>query len=147
MIPILANRLEEILNRYKELESELSNTAISTELRINLSREHNELSPIVNSINELKKCQSEIDGVNEILNNNNTDSLLREEALKEHTKLKKLLIELNDKTQKILIPKDPDDNRDAIIEIRAGTGGDEAALFGTNLLKICLLYTSDAADE
>jgi len=141
MIPILANRLEEILNRYKELESELSNTAISTELRINLSREHNELSPIVNSINELKKCQSEIDGVNEILNNNNTDSLLREEALKEHTKLKKLLIELNDKTQKILIPKDPDDNRDAIIEIRAGTGGDEAALFGTNLLKMYTRYS------
>ena len=90
MIPILENRLEEILNRHKELESELSNTSISTELRMNLSKEHNELSPIVNSINELKKCQSEIDGVDEILNNNNTDSLLKEEALKELSKLKKL---------------------------------------------------------
>ena len=77
MIPILENRLEEILNRHKELEFELSNTSISTELRMNLSKEHNELSPIVNSINELKKCQSEIDGVDEILNNNNTDSLLK----------------------------------------------------------------------
>ena len=141
MIPILENRLGEILNRYKELESELSNTSISTELRINLSKEHNELSPIVNSINELKKCQSEIDGVDEILNNNNTDSLLKEEALKELSKLKKLLIELNYKTQKLLIPKDPDDNRDAIIEIRAGTGGDEAALFGTNLLKMYTRYS------
>ena len=63
---------------------------------MNLSKEHNELSPIVNSINELKKCQSEIDGVDEILNNNNTDSLLKEEALKELSKLKKLLIELRD---------------------------------------------------
>jgi len=141
MIPILEKRLEEILNRFSELESELSNTSLSNEIRINLSKEHNELNPIVLSINELKKCKNEIEGVNEILNNDNTDSLLREEATKELSKLKKLLPELSNKTQKLLVPKDPDDNRDAIIEIRAGTGGDEAALFGTNLLKMYTRYS------
>ena len=69
MIPILEKRLEEILNRFSELESELSNTSLSNEIRINLSKEHNELNPIVLSINELKKCKNEIEGVDEILNN------------------------------------------------------------------------------
>ena len=59
MIPILEKRLEEILNRFSELESELSNTSLSNEIRINLSKEHNELNPIVLSINELKKCKNE----------------------------------------------------------------------------------------
>ena len=136
MIPILANRLEEISNRFKELESQLSDTSLSTEKRMKYSIEHGELSPIVDSITELKKCQNEISGVNEILTNNHTDPLLREEAQKELNKLKKILLELSNKTQKLLIPKDPDDNRNAIIEIRAGTGGDEASLFGTNLLRM-----------
>ena len=141
MIPILQKRLEEIHIRFKELESQLSDISISTETRMDLSKEHTELSPVVDSINELKKCQDEIFGVNEILNNNSTDALLREEAQKELIKLKKLLSILSNNTQKLLMPKDPDDNRDVIIEIRAGTGGDEAALFANRLLKMYTKYS------
>jgi peptide chain release factor 1 len=105
-----------------------------------LSKEHSDLAPIVFAINELRSCQQEIDGVQEILNDKNTDSLLREEALRELDNLKKSIQNYSEKTQKLLIPKDPDDNRNAIIEIRAGTGGDEAALFGSNLFKMYIRY-------
>ena len=140
MIPVLKNRLEEIINKFSEIESQLSDNEIDINIRMSLSKEHAELSPVVLSINELKDCQKEIEGVQEILNDKDTDQLLREEALKEFDNLKNDLERLNQKTQKLLIPKDPDDNRDAILEIRAGTGGDEAALFGNNLLKMYSRY-------
>ena len=134
MTPVLKNRLEEIINKYSEIESKLLDNDMNMDIRLNLSKEHSDLVPIVLAINELKSCEEEIDGVREILNDKDTDSSLRKEALKELDNLKKSLEIFTEKTQKLLIPKDPDDNRNAIIEIRAGTGGDEAALFGSNLL-------------
>ena len=140
MIPILKNRLEEIINKYSEIESKLLDNNININIRLNLTKEHSDLTPIVLAINELKSCEREIDGVQEILDDKDTDSLIREEALKEYDNLKKSLEIFTKKTQKLLIPKDPDDNRNAIIEIRAGTGGDEAALFGNNLLKMYIRF-------
>ena len=140
MIPVLKNRLEEIINKYSEIESKLLDNDINMDIRLNLSKEHSDLVPIVLAINELNSCEEEINGVQEILNDKDTDSSLRKEALKELDNLKKSLEIFTEKTQKLLIPKDPDDNRNAIIEIRAGTGGDEAALFGSNLLKMYLRY-------
>ena len=140
MIPVLKNRLEEILNKYSEIESKLLDSDININIRLNLTKEHSDLAPIIIAINELQSCEKEIEGVQEILNDKDTDSSLREEALKELDNLKKSLQSFTQKTQKLLIPKDPDDNRNAIIEIRAGTGGDEAALFGGNLLKMYIRY-------
>jgi peptide chain release factor 1 len=140
MIPVLKNRLEEILNQYSEIESKLLDSDININIRLNLTKEHSDLAPIITAINELQSCEKEMEGVQEILNDKDTDSLLREEALKELDNLKKTLQNFTQKTQKLLIPKDPDDNRNAIIEIRAGTGGDEAALFGSNLLKMYIRY-------
>ena len=140
MIPVLKNRLQEILNKYSEIESKLLDSNINIDIRLNLTKEHSELAPIIIAINELQSCEKEIGGVQEILNDKDTDASLREEALKELDNLKKQLQNFTQKTQKLLIPKDPDDNRNAIIEIRAGTGGDEAALFGGNLLKMYIRY-------
>jgi len=141
MIPILKNRLEEIQNKYSEIEAKLLDTSINSDQRLSLSKEHAELSPIVQSINDLNSCIKEIADVNEILNENNLDNSIKQEAIKELNDLKKKLDTLSNKTQKLLIPKDPDDNRDAIIEIRAGTGGDEAALFGSNLLRMYIRFS------
>ena len=113
MIPVLKNRLEEIINKFSEIESQLSDNEIDINIRMNLSKEHAELSPIVSAINELKSCQKEIDGVQEILDDKDTDPLLRDEALNEFNRLKKKLESLSQNTQKLLIPKDPDDNRNA----------------------------------
>ena len=140
MIPVLKNRLEEIQNKFLEIESKLLDTAIDPKQRLILSKEHAELSPIVESINSFNTCIKEIKDVNEILEEENLDQSLKQEALKELNNLKKNLDIISEKTQKLLIPKDPDDNRDAIIEIRAGTGGDEAALFGSNLLRMYIRF-------
>ena len=140
MIPVLKNRLEEILNKYSEIESKLLDSDINIDIRLSLTKEHSDLSPIITAINELQSCETEIEGVKEILDDKDIDSSLREEALKELDSLKKSLQKCTEITQKLLIPKDPDDNRNAIIEIRAGTGGDEAALFGSNLLKMYVRY-------
>ena len=140
MIPVLKNRLEEILNKYSEIESKLLDIDINIDIRLSLTKEHSDLSPVIIAINELQSCETEIEGVKEILDDKDIDSSLREEALKELDSLKKSLQKCTEITQKLLIPKDPDDNRNAIIEIRAGTGGDEAALFGSNLLKMYIRY-------
>ena len=140
MIPILENRLEEIQNKYLEIENKLLDNTIDSNERLKLSKEHAELSPIVESINSLKACEKEINDVNEILAEEKLDNAIKQEALSELQNLKTNLNILSEKTQKLLIPKDPDDNRDAIIEIRAGTGGDEAALFGSNLLRMYVKY-------
>ena len=141
MIPILENRLEEIQNKYLEIENKLLDSSIDANIRLKLSKEHAELSPIVESINSLKACEKEINDVNEILAEEKLEHAIKQEALTELQNLKTNLNILTEKTQKLLIPKDPDDNRDAIIEIRAGTGGDEAALFGSNLLRMYVKYS------
>ena len=123
MIPVLKNRLEEILNKYSEIESKLLDIDINIDIRLSLTKEHSDLSPVIIAINELQSCETEIEGVKEILDDKDIDSSLREEALKELDSLKKSLQKCTEITQKLLIPKDPDDNRNAIIEIRAGTGG------------------------
>ena len=99
MIPVLKNRLEEIINKYSEIESKLLDNDININIRLNLTKEHSDLAPIVLAINELKSCELEIDGVQEILDDKDTDSLIREEALKEFDNLKKSLEIFTKKTK------------------------------------------------
>ena len=141
MIPFIKNRLEEIQNKFLEIESKLLDTTIDSKQRLILSKEHAELTPIVESINIFNSCLKEIEDVNEILEEKDLDPSLKQEAIKELNNLNNNLDIISEKTQKLLIPKDPDDNRDAIIEIRAGTGGDEAALFGSNLLRMYIRFS------
>ena len=103
MIPVLKNRLEEIINKFSEIESQLSDNEIDVDFRLNLSKEHAELSPIVLSINELKSSQKELEGVQEILDDEDTDASLREEALKEFNNLKKKLENLKNKRKHVEI--------------------------------------------
>ena len=91
MIPILKNRLEEIQNKYSEIEAKLLDTSINSDQRLSLSKEHAELSPIVQSINDLNSCIKEIADVNEILNENNLDNSIKQEAIKELNDLKQEL--------------------------------------------------------
>ena len=67
MIPVLKNRLEEILNKYSEIESKLLDIDINIDIRLSLTKEHSDLSPVIIAINELQSCETEIEGVKEIL--------------------------------------------------------------------------------
>jgi peptide chain release factor 1 len=105
---------------------------------IRLNKEYAELSPLVDKIDEYQKCKKNIKELLELQNDN--DSLIRNEAEKElkssNLQLKNFEIDL----LKLLIPKDMNDEKNSILEIRAGTGGDEASLFAANLFNMYQKY-------
>jgi len=102
------------------------------------SREHAELQPLVEKIREYKKVISELDSTEDLLKSG--DNELKELARTELDDLKKREILLENELKLMLIPVDPRDKKNVILEIRAGTGGEEAALFGASLLRMYTKY-------
>jgi len=102
------------------------------------SREHAELQPLVEKIREYKKLLSDLENTEELLKSG--DSELKELAQAELDELKKERPLLENKLKLMLIPVDPRDTKNVILEIRAGTGGEEAALFGASLLRMYTKY-------
>ena len=128
-----------ILEKFKLIESSLNNmnNTDSNEL-IKLNREYSELRPIVEKIEEYNGLQKDILNLNELAKDNDLEiSKIAELELiekKEHTK------DLEQELLKLLIPKDKNDSKNSILEIRAGTGGDEASLFASDLLNMYQRY-------
>ena len=94
---------------------------------------------MVEKIKEYKKLNQELIGVDEIIDSNDED--LKKEALEEKSILNEKIISINEELKFMLIPKDESDEKNAIIEIRAGTGGEEAALFASDLLRMYTKYS------
>ena len=121
----LEEKLGSIKSRHEELSSLMSQGGLNGEQFAKLSMEYAELDPVVTAINELTKAKSEKNDLQELL----SDPEMKEMA---HAELRAIDTKIPDLEQKIrmaLIPKDEDDSKNAILEIRAGTGGDEAGLF------------------
>lgn len=136
----MLDKLEAIKARYEDLSMALSNPEIVSDNRkfTAMSKEYRNIEKIVNGYEDYKKLLNDIEFYKEALNGD--DAELRELAKAEAP-------ELDDKKEKIeayirqlLIPKDPQDEKNAIVEIRAGTGGDEASLFAGNLLRMYIKY-------
>ncbi|MDA8082907.1 MAG: peptide chain release factor 1 [Nitrospiraceae bacterium] len=102
------------------------------------SREHSDLQPLVEKIREYKKVIEDLDAAEEILRGGDTD--LKELAQAELDELKKQKPSLEEELKFMLLPVDPRDSRNVILEIRAGTGGEEAALFAANLFRMYTKY-------
>ena len=136
------NNLDQILNRHLELERKLLLNLSSKDFVIK-SKELASLGEIVERIKKYKKNISDIEEYKSIIENKDSDpdlkELAQEELLMNEKQLPQTLIEL----KVALLPKDEDDQKNAIIEIRAGTGGDEAALFAGDLLTMYLKYTEN----
>jgi peptide chain release factor 1 len=135
---MLLNKLESIEKRYHELETLVSSSQIMTdkERYIALSKEFAELKIIVAKFNEYKKVRSELDNLKAMTK----DKEVREMAEAEIIELEKKEQALSTDLEYLLLPRDPNDEKDIFIEIRAGTGGEEAALFGGQLLRMYLRY-------
>lgn len=131
------DKLEKVLERYEEIARKLSeqNTISNQEEFVRLSREYSELEDIVNSYRQYKKTQDEYENSKKILFESE-DADLKELAKDEIESLGKKLINLENEIKDYLIPKDPNDLKNAIFEIRAGTGGEEASLFAAELLRM-----------
>ena len=134
-------KLEAKEARFLSIEDQLSDPSVianQTKWRA-LSKEHAELSEIVQKFREYKEANKHCQELKDILGDNDMKELhdLAKEELKEATEE---IVCLEKEIRVLLIPKDPNDNRNVILEIRAGTGGDEAALFAADLIKMYLKF-------
>ena len=131
---IKAEELEKIISKYKKLEDQLNTSIDHREQYILASKEYSELRPIVEQINIFKGLNKEIDDLNQVIESG--DQELVDIAKKELSDAKNKYEESEKHLKYLLVPKDPLDQKDVILEIRAGTGGDEAALFAGDLFRM-----------
>ena len=138
----LDNQFKNILDKYNQIETKLNNSInIDSNELVKLNREYAELTPIVNKIFEFTKEKKEIYNLNNLIND--SDPEISKIAELELVDKKKLIKNLEDELLKLLIPKDENDKRNSILEIRAGTGGDEASLFAADLLNMYQRYADE----
>jgi peptide chain release factor 1 len=138
----MTEQLEAIKARFEQVGVALTNPAIinkQSEFQ-KLSKEYSQLEKIIKPFEEFKKVSSDYDFAKESLNSNDED--MRELAKMELPELEVKKADLEKELTKLLIPKDPQDDKNAVLEIRAGTGGDEASLFAGDLLDMYLRYAS-----
>ncbi|HEY2444268.1 MAG TPA: peptide chain release factor 1 [Rhizomicrobium sp.] len=137
MIP--ESKLMRLVDRYAALEAELASGAGGS-IYVKLSKEHAELSPVVEAINAYRQVERALQEAEALANDGTSDDELRVLAQEEQSALKQLFARLERELQLQLLPKDAADSSSAIVEIRAGTGGDEAALFASDLLRMYQRY-------
>ena len=134
------DQVEQLLGKYADLEKALSAGHGQEGDFVRLSKEYADMGPIVEVAQKLKSLRGEVAGLEEILADSEVDKEMRAiatEELKEHTEA---IPKIEQKLQVLLLPKDEADARNAILEVRAGTGGDEAAIFAADLMRMYQRY-------
>lgn len=134
-------KLEAIENTYEELTNQMMDPAvISDQARYTrIAKQHRELEPIVAKFREMKKISHDIDGTRELIRENE-DEEMRELAAFELPTLEESLSRVEEELKILLLPKDPNDEKNVILEVRAGTGGEEACLFAAEVLRMYQRY-------
>jgi peptide chain release factor 1 len=128
-------KLDALLARHKMVESELA-SGLAPEAYVKLSREFAELGPVIETIKAYRAVTSEIADLTTLLDDAATDAEMRTMAATEKPALEARLAALEQRIKVALIPKDAMDDRNVVLEIRAGTGGDEASLFAGDLFRM-----------
>ncbi len=135
------DRLDDLVRRYEELMLELNDPSIAndqTRFR-KLMKEQADLAPIVEAYKEYKKCKETVQDSLAILDEE-SDEEMKELAKEELNEAKARIEELEKQLKILLLPKDPNDDKNVIVEIRAGAGGDEAALFAYEIYRMYVHY-------
>ena len=134
----MKHKLENLILKYDELNKKLSAENITNDLNVfkKISKEHSDLSPIIETYTDYKKIIQNISEAKEML----SDPEMKEFAQEEIEQGKDKIEGLETKLQALLIPKDPNDDKNIFLEIRAGTGGDESALFAADLYRMYTRY-------
>ena len=132
-------RLDQILERHRDLSSLMSNCADAADF-VRMSKEFAELAPIVACIEELRAAESEAGDLAALMTDPDGDDDVKALAEEEFRELAARVPEIEKKLGVMLLPRDAADEKSAILEVRAGTGGDEAALFAMNLLRMYQRY-------
>ena len=135
------DKLEDLLIRYEEIMGELQEPdVVNDQSRFRkLMKEQNDLTPIVEAYKEYKNCKQNIEDSLSLLEEE-SDEEMKELAKEELSESKKRVEELEQELKILLLPKDPNDDKNVIVEIRAGAGGDEAALFAAEIYRMYVHY-------
>ncbi len=135
------DKLEDLLIRLEEILSELQEPDVANDQNRfrRLMKEQNDLTPIVEAYKEYKECKQTIEDSLQMLEEE-SDEELRELAKEELSAAKARVEELEHELKILLLPKDPNDDKNVVVEIRAGAGGDEAALFAAEIYRMYLHY-------
>ncbi|ACI21157.1 MULTISPECIES: peptide chain release factor 1 [Thermodesulfovibrio] len=136
----MLEKLMEVENKYEKITQTLSDPKVfsNKDEYMKYSREQAELEPIVTKFREYKRILKQIEEAEEMIKSGDPD--LKELAEEELQQLKKIKPQIEQELKVLLLPKDPRDEKNVILEIRAGTGGEEAALFAANLFRMYAKY-------
>ena len=156
MSAIPTEKLDKLTKRWETVQKELSEVP-DQEIFVKLSKEFSDLDPVVAVIRDMQAAEKECNELNELIADPESDGEMSELAKEELASLEPKLADLEQQIRVLLLPKDQADEKNAILEVRAGTGGDEAALFAGDLFRMYqryadlqgwrlqILSTSDAA--
>ncbi|MAK62896.1 MAG: peptide chain release factor 1 [Ponticaulis sp.] len=137
MASVPSHRLEQVVDRFDEVEARMGVASDPDEI-VALSKEHSELKLVADKARELMQARTDMDDAEAMMEGD--DPEMAELAREEYYELKERVPELESEVQILLLPKDADDDANAVIEVRAGTGGDEAALFAGDLFRMYQRY-------
>ncbi len=133
----LLDKILSLRTKYENLSQQISDPAVIADMKkyVQLSKEYKELEPIIAAGEKFKKMLDDYDGAKDILMTEK-DEELREIAKEEVAEIEEKLPAMEEEIKLLLVPKDPQDDKNAMIEIRGGTGGDEAAIFAGDLFRM-----------
>ena len=141
MTELPRERMDQVLKRFELIETQMA-AGPSPEAYVKLASEYAELQEIADHIRTLRKAEAELSDLDAMIADKTTDKEMRELAQADREAVEKRIEELTQKLQLLLLPKDEADEKNAILEIRAGTGGDEAALFAGDLFRMYERYAN-----
>ncbi|MCL2086381.1 MAG: peptide chain release factor 1 [Oscillospiraceae bacterium] len=138
----MLDKLKSAEKRYEELNLMLTDIEVisNQEKYRALMKEHKAMTPLIEKYREYKKAESDFNEALGLLSDNVSDVEFKEMAQLQHDDAKKNMEQYKDELKVLLLPRDPDDDRNVIIEIRGGAGGDEAALFANSLYRMYSMY-------
>jgi len=134
------DNLKSLVNKHKELGDKLAEGVSNVEEYSNDSKEYTNLTPIVELIKNLWDKKAELKDLSEIIDSSDSEIEIKHMAREEYPNVKEAVEKLESDLKIALLPKDKDDEKSVIIELRAGTGGDEAALFAADLFRMYSRY-------
>jgi len=134
----MIEKLKAIEDKYRDLENKMQDPAVYSDpaAYARLAREQKEIAPVVDAYRRYVKCAADAEGAKELLN----DPDFREMAQEEYDSAREELAALEEEIKRLLLPKDPNDSKNVIVEIRGGAGGEEAALFAGSLYRMYSMY-------
>jgi peptide chain release factor 1 len=138
MKPFLRTQSEKYAERLEDLERLLQSPDIMADMKAfrDLSKEHSDVTPVAGRLKRYEQLEKDMAGAREMLTDAKDDEAMAEMVAQEIATGEAELAQLEDELQRLMLPKDPDDARNCFIEVRAGTGGDESALFAADLFRM-----------